>query len=72
MSLIYFHRFLIFCAILFSVYLAWNSFTVWSDLGDTSSLVLAILSCVAAVGLSLYLRTVKLPQQKTRPPDEGD
>lgn len=63
MSLIYFHRFLIFCAILFSIFFAWHAFGAFQEEGSVGQLVVAVVSTGAAVGLSFYLRTVRMPRR---------
>ncbi len=68
MSLIHFHRFLIVCFILFSLYFAWHLFTRWRDFSRTPDLLTAIFFAVGAVAFSFYLRTVKA---RRRPP-QGD
>ena len=64
MSLIYFHRFLIGCAILFSLYFAWRSFGEWQQGAGTHHLIVAIASAAAGVGLAFYLRTVRMPPRR--------
>jgi hypothetical protein len=58
-SLIYFHRFLIVCFILFSLYFAWHMFRMWA--GD---LVTSIFFLLVAIGFSLYVRTVRARPKK--------
>ena len=62
MSLIYFHRFLIATAVLFSLSFAWHQFQAWSRQGQALNLVGAIACIGAAVALALYLRTVRMPR----------
>ena len=64
MSLIYFHRFLIVCSILFALYFAWFAFERVDRMGGTERILTIVISLVAAVGLGFYLRTVKLPARR--------
>ena len=70
MSLIYFHRFLIFCAICFSLFLAWKSYDSWRTEQATTDIILAVLALVVAVGLGFYLRTVKGPEERRKAREE--
>jgi hypothetical protein len=65
MSLIAFHRFLIVCFILFSLYFAWHMFARWRDDGQAIDLGVGIFFALCVVGFSLYLRTVgKRPRKE--------
>lgn len=65
MSLIYFHRFLIICAILFAIYFAVDAFHDWeSSNGEPGHMVVAVVSALVAVALALYLRTVRLRKRE--------
>jgi cation transporter-like permease len=57
--MIFFHRFLIATAILFSIGFAAWSFTQFQDGGGTTQLVLAVVFAVIAVGLIVYLKNLK-------------
>ena len=59
MSLIYFHRFLILCAILFGAYFAWVLWQRYSLNGHEDALWAAIGSAAVTVALAVYLPTVK-------------
>lgn len=59
MSLIYFHRFLILCAILFGAYFAWHLWQRHDQSGASSDLWAAIGSGVITLALVVYLPTVK-------------
>ncbi|NRA96652.1 MAG: hypothetical protein HRU14_10645 [Planctomycetes bacterium] len=66
MSLIYFHRFLILCAILFGAYFAWYLWRRYDSTGASSSLWAAVGSGVVTLALIAYLPTVK-GRQARRP-----
>jgi hypothetical protein len=57
--MIFFHRFLITTAILFSIGFAAWAFVQFRDSGGTGQLVLAIVFAVIAVGLIVYLKNLK-------------
>ena len=59
MSLVYFHRFLILCAILFGAYFSWVLWQRHGAGGRSDDLWGAIGAAVVTVGLVLYLPTVK-------------
>lgn len=59
MSLIYFHRFLISCFILFSAYFCWHLIQRYQSLGVTSELWTGIFFGVSALGFAIYLPSVK-------------
>ncbi len=59
MSLIYFHRFLILCAILFGAYFAWYLWCRYDSTGTSSSLWAAVGAGVVTLVLIAYLPTVK-------------
>ena len=63
MTLIFFHRFLIACAILFSIGFAVNQYRYYDRTQDGSALIMTVCCSVAAVALLLYLRTVKTPHR---------
>jgi hypothetical protein len=57
--MIFFHRFLIATAILFSIGFAVWSFARFQDDGGTTQLVLSVVFAVIAVGLIVYLKNLK-------------
>jgi hypothetical protein len=57
--MIFFHRFLIATAILFSIGFAVWSFAQFQDGGGTTQLVLSVVFAVIAVGLIVYLKNLK-------------
>jgi ABC-type Co2+ transport system permease subunit len=57
--MIFFHRFLIATAILFSIGFAVWSFAQFQGGGGTTQLVLAVVFAVIAVGLIVYLKNLK-------------
>lgn len=59
MSLIYFHRFLISCAILFGAYFTWHLWQRHDASGASQDLYGAIGAGVITVGLLVYLPTIK-------------
>ncbi|MAG58894.1 MAG: hypothetical protein CMJ83_21620 [Planctomycetes bacterium] len=59
MSLIYFHRFLIFCAIVFGAFFAWRLFTRWQSTDSGADLGAAIGAAIVSLLLMLYLPTVR-------------
>jgi hypothetical protein len=63
-SLIYFHRFLIFCFILFSIYFAWYMFREWQKSAEVLDILTSIFFVAAAVGFGIYIRTVKPKPRK--------
>lgn len=67
LSLIYFHRLLIFCAILFAIFFSYKGFEEWQSQDTAGPLIVAISSGAAAIGLGFYLRTVKLPTRRKDP-----
>jgi hypothetical protein len=67
-GLIYFHRFLIFCAILFGAYFGWRLWRDYQRTEDWPLLAAAIGAAIVTVGLCLYLPTVRArrsPASKT-------
>ena len=66
MSLIYFHRFLIACAILFALTMSWHLIQEWRAGGAVWSLVTGIGCCVGGAVLALYLKSVRLPSRPAR------
>jgi hypothetical protein len=56
--MIFFHRFLITTAILFSIGFAAWAFVRFRDGGGTTPLVLAVIFAVIAVGLIVYLKNL--------------
>ena len=67
MSLIYFHRFLIFCAILFGAFFAWSLWQRHQAHANTTELYGAIGAAVVTLGLITYLPTVKGRGDRGRP-----
>ena len=59
MSLIYFHRFLILCAILFGAYFSWYLWRRYDSAGQTAELWASIGSGLITLALVAYLPTVK-------------
>jgi hypothetical protein len=57
--MIFFHRFLITTAILFSIGFAAWEFMRFRESGSTTQLVLAVVFAVIAVGLGIYLKNLK-------------
>jgi hypothetical protein len=56
--MIFFHRFLITTAIVFSAGFAWWAFARFRGGGGTTPLVLAVIFAVIAVGLVVYLKNL--------------
>jgi len=65
-SLIYFHRFLIFCAILFGAYFCWYLWVRYDSTGHSAELWASIGSGLITLALVAYLPTVK-GRQARRP-----
>ena len=59
MSLIYFHRFLILCAILFGAYFSWHLWERYGVSGTSADLWGAVGAAVITLALLVYLPTVK-------------
>jgi hypothetical protein len=57
--MIFFHRFLITTAILFSIGFAAWAYLQFREGGSTTQLVLAVVFAVIAVGLAVYLKNLK-------------